>query len=53
MSPYVLEAEYYNHTRGHFFDDKTLRFFGERRSEMNVLQKTAKVKTYKGTSGSR
>lgn len=31
------------HPDGHFFDDETLRFFGERLSEMHVLKGTVKI----------
>lgn len=32
------------HPDGHFFDDKTLKFFGERLSDMRVLSETETVK---------
>ena len=32
------------HPNGHFFDDKTLKFFGERLSDMRVLSNTEAVK---------
>lgn len=37
-----MYKEKYPH--GHFFDDKTLKFFGERLSDMRVLSKTETVK---------
>lgn len=33
---------------GHFFDDKTLKFFGERLSDMRVLSNTETVKDCQG-----
>ena len=40
MDVYTLKKEYYRHNpNGHFFDTDTLHFFGERLSEMRVLQK--------------
>lgn len=33
---------------GHCFDHYTLKFFGERRSEMRVLANTAQVKDWSG-----
>ena len=49
MTVYSL-IENYNkhHPDGHFFDDNTLRFFGERVSEMRVLKKTETITTYRG-----
>lgn len=35
-------------TAGYFWSRDTLRFFGERESEMRVLKKMAMVKDYKG-----
>ena len=50
MTPYKLEMLHKNnHPTSHFFDDDTLKFFGERKSEMRVLQKTEIVKGYSGT----
>lgn len=37
-----------NNRSGHFFDSDTLKFFGERISEMRVLKATEKIKTYSG-----
>lgn len=37
-----------HHPSGHFFDDDTLRFFGERRSEMRVLDGRAVIEDYAG-----
>lgn len=36
------------HPDGHFFDDKTLKFFGERLSDMRVLSNTETVKDCSG-----
>ena len=36
------------HPHGHFFDRDTLKFFGERFSEMRVLQGIAVVEDYSG-----
>lgn len=33
---------------GHFFDPKTLKFFGERMSEMRLLKGTVKIKSAGG-----
>lgn len=42
MELYKLKAEYQNrHPNGHYFDRDTLKFFGERESEMKVLKTTA------------
>lgn len=42
----------YNYRRsnptGHFFDSDTLRFFGERRSEMRVLKDTTTITDWSG-----
>ena len=39
-----LISRYYEaHPNGHFFDRKTLKFFGERKSEMRLLKGTVKV----------
>lgn len=39
-----LKTRYYEHNpEGHFFDGKTLKFFGERFSEMRVLKGTVNV----------
>lgn len=32
-----------NNPKGHFFDEDTLKFFGERKSEMRVFKNTEKV----------
>ena len=32
----------------HFFDSETLKFFGEKRSTMKILQKTEKIKDISG-----
>ena len=36
------------HPNGHFFDDETLRFFGERMSEMRLLKGTCTVTDISG-----
>lgn len=36
------------HPGGHFFDVETLRFFGERRSEMNVRKGTTIITDWSG-----
>ncbi len=38
------EAYKRTHPNGHFFDPKTLKFFGERRSDMRLLKGTVKIK---------
>lgn len=39
MSVNKLIGEYYKHNPdGHYFDDETLKFFGESRSTMKVLK---------------
>lgn len=44
-----LIREYYRkNPNGHYFDMDTLKFFGERRSEMRLLKDTVKVKDYYG-----
>lgn len=44
MNPYRLKREYERtHPNGHFFDADSLKFFGERMSEMRVLQGFAKI----------
>ena len=44
MDIYKLINNYYaNNPNGHFFDRDTLRFFGERISEMYVLKNTVKI----------
>ena len=45
MTPYGLkERHMYTHPESHFFDRDTLKFFGERMSEMHVLKKTVRIK---------
>ena len=47
----VSDLIYYhkrNYPTGHFFSTDTLKFFGERISEMRVLKETVKVKTWSG-----
>ena len=44
MDIYELKRNYHaQHPSGHFFDPETLKFFGERLSEMRVLKSTATV----------
>lgn len=46
---YQLRDEYENlHYEGHFFDHETLRFFGERWSEMKILKHHAQVTDWAG-----
>lgn len=41
---YGLRSAYYEkHPNGHFFDDKTLKFFGETMSSMRVLKEKATI----------
>ena len=49
MDVHTLRNKYYqHHPDGHYFDPDTLRFFGERWSEMRVLKKPVTVKDYSG-----
>ncbi len=49
MNVYILKERYQNaNPDGHFFDEKTLKFFGEALSRMNVLKQTAKITDYSG-----
>lgn len=49
MTVYELKRNYYkNNPDGHFFDRDTLRFFGERMSDMRVLKNTVIIKDYRG-----
>ena len=49
MTVYGLIQRYYEHNpNGHYFDSDTLRFFGERISEMRVLKDTVKIKSAGG-----
>lgn len=49
MTVETLKREYErNHPQGHFFDRETLRWFGERFSEMRVLKAKALIKDYYG-----
>ena len=46
---YDLKAAYQEkHPEGHFFDIQTLKFFGERLSEMTLLDKTVNIVDYLG-----
>lgn len=44
----LKEAYYEKHPDYHFFDPGTLKFFGERLSEMRMLKKTERVKDILG-----
>ena len=49
MNVWKLEREYMAHNpHGHFFDNDTLKFFGERKSEMRVLKGTVKREDFYG-----
>ena len=49
MTVYKLIAEYQNHNpSGHFFDRDTLKFFGERISEMRILKNMVCKTDYSG-----
>ena len=39
----LRRAYYSTHPNGHFFDSDTLKFFGERFSEMRLLKGTVKI----------
>ncbi len=39
----LIDRYYETHPNGHFFDAKTLKFFGERRSEMRLLKGTVQI----------
>ena len=46
---YDLKAAYQEkHPEGHFFDIQTLKFFGERLSEMTLFDKTVNIVDYLG-----
>ena len=44
----LIKAYYEKHPDGHYFDKDTLRFFGERISDMYVLKKTVTVTDSRG-----
>lgn len=44
----LINAYYEKHPDGHYFDKDTLRFFGERISDMYLLQDTVTVTDYNG-----
>ncbi len=49
MTPEKLIEEYYeNNPDGHFFDEETLGFFGERVDEMRVEDETEIVEAWDG-----
>lgn len=49
MTVYELKDRYKTrHSDGHFFDSDTLKFFGERYSEMRVLKNLSCVTDYCG-----
>lgn len=41
---HFIRMYYARHPNGHFFDRDTLKFFGERRSEMRLLKNTVKIR---------
>jgi hypothetical protein len=43
-----IKAYYEKNPSGHYFDQETLKFFGERLSDMRLLKKTVKVKDIRG-----
>ncbi len=44
----LIKAYYKKNPDGHYFDKDTLRFFGERISDMYVLKNTVKIKDISG-----
>ena len=49
MNAWILAGKYSEkNPEGHFFDKKTLKFFGERFSDMYVLKETRKIKDWSG-----
>ena len=44
----LVNAYYAKHPHGHFFDHDTLKFFGERLSEMRLLKQTETVTDVSG-----
>ncbi len=49
MNVYELKSKHEaKHPDSHFFDEETLKFFGETFSKMNVLKKKVDVKDYLG-----
>lgn len=44
----LIRMYYEAHPNGHFFDADTLKFFGERRSEMRLLKKTETIRDISG-----
>lgn len=45
---HLISRYYEKHPSGHFFDRDTLKFFGERRSEMRLLKGTVKITDISG-----
>ena len=43
-----IRAYYKKNPEGHYFDPETLKFFGERVSDMRLLKKTVKIKDILG-----
>jgi len=43
-----IRTYYKKNPEGHYFDPETLKFFGERVSDMRLLKKTTKVKDMRG-----
>lgn len=44
----LKRAYYEKHPHGHFFDHDTLKFFGERESDMRLLKNKALIKAWDG-----
>lgn len=44
----LIGAYYRTHPNGHYFDHDTLKFFGERRSEMRLLKQRETVTDWAG-----
>ena len=44
----LIHQYYLKHPEGHFFDRETLKFFGERISDMRVMKDTEVVTDYAG-----
>ena len=49
MTAYELRKKYKEHNPdGHYFDEQTLRFFGESMADMKVAKELETVKDYRG-----
>lgn len=44
----LISRYYAHHPNGHFFDKETLKFFGERKSEMRILNHLVTIEDYHG-----